>query len=212
MDTRNIYYLIDNEGKYPIESIVEYISREKIKRGETAEQTLNRVLERLQKDPQNKSKNIYTRPALVSACTVALMGLGKIKDPAALLENLGKAFGRRSYCIHGKTSKLAFGRLIRGAIGNPKKKGIEQRLEKVAKIIKKFENNNVRGICILHLPEKTALKHFGEAKIKYSKYIWGEVKRGLWTRDAPPHELMLIHGKRGKRTRTMHDLTRRLRA
>ncbi len=104
--------------------ITDYIKRKNISLGETAEDTINNVLEAFAKDPENKFHG-EIKYELVSPAAVVLMGLARIKDPIKLYKNLADAFAKRGTCVFPRTVKSALIRLQNDAIDQGKLKEIE---------------------------------------------------------------------------------------
>ncbi|MBI5553519.1 MAG: HEAT repeat domain-containing protein [Candidatus Diapherotrites archaeon] len=104
--------------------IEEYLTCFRIKKGASAEETLNRFFIHLAGNRANSVRGPLASEFL-SGSAVALMGLGRIKDPFLLYQNMANAFERRGQCIYTGTVRRAFVRLQNDSLRQKKKNELE---------------------------------------------------------------------------------------
>ncbi|MFH1225200.1 MAG: hypothetical protein V1676_05350 [Candidatus Diapherotrites archaeon] len=146
----------------PVEILDNYIKSRGVKKGtgeKGNEETLNRVLKRLSKEPGNINAEGF-RQELISACAVSLTGLRHIKEPVRLFRNLTGAFEGRGYCIYTQTVIRAFSRLERDAER-------QKRLGEIIEVWKSLGNPMTKANSISRIPNELAMTMLGDATAHY---------------------------------------------
>jgi hypothetical protein len=208
-----------------------YVESNGLPLGKTVEETLNTVLESLRKQPENIAVGKF-RAELISSCSVALNGLGRIEDPVKLFKNLTLAFEKRVYCIYTQTVGNAFNRLYSDAV----KRG---RKEEIFSVWKKLRNPSTKAHSGKHVPVEELKKLFTNKDYAVrlisagtfvqrkdttpddiqkllnhkNKYVRLGATIALAKRNSSPEprSLQKISGKRGQRKREMNRRTSELR-
>jgi hypothetical protein len=140
--------------------LIGYADSRELVLGKSVEDNLNVILEHLHREPHNID-GLKFRSQLISSCAVALNGLGKIKDPVRLFQNLGLAFESRGQCIYTNTVRNAFNRLYSDAIKQGKQK-------EVFKVWKNFKNPLTKANAGKFVPlhELKALLDYRNASVR----------------------------------------------
>jgi len=133
----------------------DFIEMEKIEKGQSNEETLCRVFEKLYLKYEMAKLESDWRRVFTSAAAAALNGLPKIKDPLKLYTLMTKAFEEKGYCIFSGTVINALMRVQGEAV----KKG---NLKEVLKILKSTSNLSIKKALSPTIPKKLLMQMAGD--------------------------------------------------
>lgn len=123
-------------------------------RGHTTEETITNLLSHLS-DHELNFQSRFFRNELISTSAVVLNGLSRIKDPAGLLEKLGKSFERRGFCIYTNTVINAFNRLYGDAMKRRRNEtdlDWKRRCQQTLEVWSRFKNPLTKAYCGRFVP------------------------------------------------------------
>lgn len=140
--------------------LAKYAKSKGLKLEGTTEESLNIILENLNNEEKNITHGEF-RSELISACAVALNGLGRIKDPVRLYKNLTQAFERRGICIYTKTVSRAFNRLYLDAVKQGK-------ADAVLSVWERLRNLQTKAFSCKYVPLESIKKLIKEQKKVHS--------------------------------------------
>lgn len=162
--------------KKTVSIIEKYIALQKLSKGATVEETINIVLDALQKDPYNRPGEL--KEELIASCAVVLNGMLKIKRPVELYRSLALVFEPRGWCLFdaAKTIERAFLRLQGEAI----KRGESEALWRV---VSKLKNPHVTRIVSYRVPtdDLIELLHSNNLELRENAAAALALKRGKST-------------------------------